>query len=99
VDARLTEQAPDTAAVGPMGLVAPPEKHRIEISPLNRRRWQAFKANRRGYYALWAFLALFLLSLPAEFIANSKPFLVSYNGSLFFPALVSYPETTFGGDF
>jgi microcin C transport system permease protein len=99
VDARLTEQAPDTAAVGPMGLVAPPEKHGITISPLNRRRWEAFKANRRGYLALWLFLILFVVSLFAEFIANDKPFLVSYNGSLYFPALLTYPETTFGGDF
>jgi microcin C transport system permease protein len=99
VDARLTEQAPDTAAVGPMGLVVPPEKHGITISPLNRRRWEAFKANRRGYLALWLFLILFVVSLFAEFIANDKPFLVSYNGALYFPALVTYPETKFGGDF
>jgi microcin C transport system permease protein len=99
VDARLTEQAPDTAAVGPMGLVAPPERHGITVSPLNRRRWEAFKANRRGYLALWLFLILFVVSLFAEFIANDKPFLVSYNGSLYFPALLTYPETTFGGDF
>jgi microcin C transport system permease protein len=99
MDARITEQNPDTAAVGPMGLVAPPEKHWVDVSPINRRRWQAFKANRRGYYALWLFLILFVVSLFAEFIANNKPFLVSYNGAIYFPAIFTYPETTFGGDF
>ena len=33
------------------------------LSPLNRRRWANFKANRRGYWSLWIFLVLFVLSL------------------------------------
>ena len=35
----------------------------------------------------------------AEFIANDRPFLLIYDGKYYFPAVVSYPETTFGGDF
>jgi hypothetical protein len=31
------------------------------------------EANRRGYWSLWIFLVLFVLSLFAEFIANDKP--------------------------
>ena len=69
------------------------------MSPLNRRRWQNFKANRRGYWSLWIFLALFLVSLFAELIANDRPFLIKYDGHLYWPAFVSYSETTFGGDF
>ncbi|MBT3605821.1 MAG: ABC transporter permease [Candidatus Latescibacteria bacterium] len=71
----------------------------MSISKLTRRRLQNFKANRRGYWSLWIFLVLFGLSLPAEFIANDRPLLMSYNGSLYFPILKAYPETTFGGDF
>jgi microcin C transport system permease protein len=37
--------------------------------------------------------------LPAEFIANDRPLVVSYAGFLYFPVLEDYPETTFGGDF
>ena len=37
--------------------------------------------------------------MPAEFIANDRPLLVHYDGSLYFPILREYPETTFGGDF
>ena len=82
-----------------MGLGVLPERHRFAISPLNRRRWQNFKSNRRGYVSLWVFTILFVLSLFAEFIANDKPFFIRYDGRSFFPVLVSYPETAFGGDF
>src|SRR5262245_65883099 len=69
------------------------------MSPINRRRWLNFKRNRRGYWSLWIFLVLFILSLFAEVIANDKPFLITVGGKMFFPALVSYPETAFGGEF
>jgi microcin C transport system permease protein len=68
-------------------------------SPLNRRRWQNFKANRRGYWSFWIFLVLFFVSLFAELIANDRPFLVKFDGHLYWPAFVTYSETTFGGDF
>ena len=42
-----------------MGLEVPPSRHGIKVSPINRRRWQNFKANRRGYVAFWIFLVLF----------------------------------------
>jgi microcin C transport system permease protein len=67
------------------------------LSPLNRRRWDNFKANRRGYWSLWIFLVLFVLSLGAEFLANDKPILASYKGEILFPVLVAYPEEKFGG--
>ncbi|MHB2266618.1 ABC transporter permease [Aliihoeflea sp. PC F10.4] len=67
------------------------------LSPLNKRRWQNFKANRRGYWSLWLFLILFVLSLFAEFIANDKPIIASYNGEILFPVVVDYPEEKFGG--
>lgn len=69
----------------------------MRISPINRRRVDNFKANRRGYWSFWIFLALFVLTLFAEGIANDKPLLIRYDGSFYVPALVSYPETAFGG--
>ncbi len=69
------------------------------ISPLNERRWQIFKAHARGYWSLWIFLVLFVLSLFAEFIANDKPLMVHYEGRNYFPVFKSYPETAFGGIF
>ncbi|STW05725.1 Oligopeptide transport system permease OppC [Klebsiella grimontii] len=44
-------------------------------------------------------LALFACSLCAELIANDKPLLVQYRGSLYVPLLKNYSETTFGGSF
>jgi len=64
-----------------------------------RRRFANFRANRRGFVSLWIFLALFLISLFAEFIANDKPILVSYDDSIYWPVFSSYAETEFGGDF
>ncbi|MDR0281694.1 MAG: ABC transporter permease [Paucimonas sp.] len=71
----------------------------MNLSPLNRRRFERFKANRRGWWSLWLFLVLFGLSLGAELIANDKPLVVRYDGEFYFPAFKRYPETTFGGEF
>jgi len=70
----------------------------MRLSPLNQRRLQGFKQNRRGYHAFWLFMFLFVLSLGAELIANDKPIAVHYDGSWYFPVVKTYPETTFGGD-
>jgi microcin C transport system permease protein len=99
VDARVTEIAPTPEPTTPVVADPPPRLRRFALSPLNRRRWENFKRNRRGYWALWLFLVLFFVSLFAEFIANDKPFLILMNGRAYVPAVVSYPETTFGGDF
>ena len=69
------------------------------MTPLNQRRWDNFKANRRGWWSLWLFLFLFIGSLGAELIANDKPLLIRYDGHWYTPAWTLYPETTFGGDF
>jgi microcin C transport system permease protein len=69
------------------------------VTPLTRRRLDAFKANRRGFWSLWIFLALFVLSLGAELIANEKPAVVWYDGALYTPIWNAYPETAFGGEF
>ncbi len=71
----------------------------IELSPLTRRRFANFRANRRGYYSLWLFVALLVFTLFAEFIANDKPLVVVYEGRLHVPVLFAYPETAFGGFF
>lgn len=71
----------------------------MSLSPLTQRRLQQFRANARGFWSLWIFLALFVVALAAPFVANDKPVLVSYDGALYFPTFVSYPETAFGGDF
>ncbi|CAM3904727.1 Inner membrane ABC transporter permease protein YejE [Vibrio aerogenes CECT 7868] len=71
----------------------------IRTNPVYAERWHRFKNHKRGYWSLWIFSLLFLLSLFAEVIANDKPLLVSYDHHFYFPVVHSYPETTFGGEF
>jgi microcin C transport system permease protein len=67
------------------------------LSPINARRLANFRANKRGLWSLWLFLALFFVSLFAEFIANDRPILASYKGEWLMPVFVDYPEEKFGG--
>ncbi len=89
----------ETKTPSPLGEAVPVTRHAFAPSPLNQRRWQNFKTNRRGFWSLWIFLILFFVSLFAELIANDRPFLIKFDGHVYFPAFVSYSETTFGGDF
>jgi microcin C transport system permease protein len=89
---------PPTAPTGAADTPAETPR-RSRLSPLNQRRLANFRRNRRGWWSFWIFSILFVLSLGAEFIANDKPFLVEYDNAYYFPGLVAYPETTFGGDF
>ena len=82
-----------------MDLPKAPGRGFFTLSPLNKRRWRNFRANRRAFYSLWIFLVLFIASLGAEFWANDKPILVNYRGALYMPVFNFYPETEFGGDF
>ena len=89
---------PDPIAVATKP-AAPPQAARGWLSPLNRRRWDNFKANLRAFWSLMIFAVLYWLSLFAEFIANDRPILVQYQGSYYTPIFNFYPETEFGGDF
>ena len=71
----------------------------MTLSPLNKRRLDNFKSNKRGCYSFWIFTLLFLISIFANFIANDKPLLIKYNNQIYFPVIKEYSETMFGGDF
>jgi microcin C transport system permease protein len=69
----------------------------VAIGEIGQRRIRTFKANRRGYWSLWIFCALFIATLFAEVLANDEPLLVRYGGAFYFPVFQAYPETEFGG--
>ena len=71
----------------------------MALSPITRRRFYNFRANRRGYISFWIFLALLLVTLFAEFIANDKPIVMRFDGAIYYPIFFEYAETEFGGDF
>ena len=87
------EQTSGIAQLAPEGELV----KRPRLSPINRRRWQNFKANKRGYWSLWIFGFLFIVTLFAEFVANDRPLLVEYKGEFYYPVFVDYPEEVFGG--
>jgi microcin C transport system permease protein len=99
MDVKTSPPPAETAAVAQTGAAVAVVGPRLDLSPMNRRRWENFKANRRGYWSLWIFLVLFVLSLFAEFIANDRPIYIRYAGNSYFPIFVTYPETAFGGEF
>lgn len=63
------------------------------------RRLGAFKKNKRAYYSFWIFMAVFVLSLFSELIANDKPLIIKYNDEFRYPILQEYTDLDFGGDF
>ena len=69
------------------------------MSPITRRRIIQFRANRRGFWSLWIFLGIFLISLFAEGVANDKPLLVIFEDSLYFPVIETVLESEYGGEF
>lgn len=79
--------------------LAPPVPRQgwLALRPINRRRLDNFKRNRRGSVSFVIFAILFVLSLFAELIANDRPIVARYNGAWLFPIMRDYPEETFGG--
>lgn len=68
------------------------------LSP-SKRAWLRFKRNRLGYWSLVIFCILVGISLMAEVVSNDRPWLVRYQGQMYFPMFKDYAEKTFGGDF
>ncbi|GEK72920.1 MULTISPECIES: ABC transporter permease [Halomonas] len=67
------------------------------FSPITRRRLAVFRGNPRARLSLWLFLAMFVISLGAELVANDRPLLVHYQGQWYAPLVVDYPDSEFGG--
>jgi microcin C transport system permease protein len=64
------------------------------MTPITLRRIANFKANRRGYWSMWIFLLLFVLTLFAELLANDKPLVARIDDRWLFPAIVGgYAES------
>lgn len=68
-------------------------------NPSNSERWAQFKNNKRGYWSLWIFIILFVLSLLGELWINDKPVMISYQQHWYFPIVQDIPENQLGGDF
>jgi microcin C transport system permease protein len=90
------QQPPGAPRPGtPDAALSPPAK---SPSPA-QRAWRRFRSDRRGWWSLWIFTTLVVLSLFAEVLSNDRPIVARYEGTTFFPLWNDYPETAFGGDF
>jgi microcin C transport system permease protein len=72
---------------------------RIAWSPMTRRRFAIFRANRRGIGSLRIFLLVLAVTLPADFVANDRPLVARVGGRWVFPALCPVSEAELGGVF
>ena len=71
----------------------------FKLNPLQRRRWNNFRSNRRAYWSSILFAVLCIVSMAAEFVANDRPIVLSHQGEWMFPAFGgTYEEADFGGD-
>jgi microcin C transport system permease protein len=65
------------------------------MTPIMRRRLATFRAHRRGFWSLCIFLAIFVITLGAEFIANDRPLVIHYRDHWYFPVLRDYSADQF----
>ena len=65
-------------------------------NPLTLKRWRIFKSRRLSWISCWFFLFFLLISITAEFWANSKPVLLFRDGQLYIPVLKNYHPSEFG---
>ena len=61
-------------------------------------KWTLFKQNKKAYVSLLILLALFLCSLPAEFIFNDAPLVLVADGRIYFPFAKEHSPKDFGGN-
>ena len=69
------------------------------FSTLTKDRFVRFKKIKRAWYSLVLLGSPFFLSLFSELICNDRPYLLYYEGKLYFPMFQFYPEKTFGGKY
>lgn len=65
------------------------------LDPNTRRRLRRFGKIKRATWSLYILLAIFLVSIFSNFIANEKPMIVKADGKLYFPVAKFYPEDAF----
>lgn len=69
---------------------------RMIKNELTLKRLKRFKSVRRAVWSVWVFAFLVFLSVSAEFWANNKPIVMTYQGSVYFPVVKTYHPSVFG---
>lgn len=83
----------DSPAAAPAATPAP-----RPMSPW-QRAWARFRRNRLGYWSLWVFGLMLVLSTCAELLSNERPIVARINGEWYAPMFANPSEKALGGDF
>ncbi|MBR4519629.1 MAG: ABC transporter permease subunit [Victivallales bacterium] len=67
------------------------------FSPITKKRLQRFRRLRRAWWSFCLFVALYILTLGAELVCNSRPLAMRFAGRWYFPAFCFYPDDAFTG--
>jgi microcin C transport system permease protein len=70
----------------------------MRVSPQIRESLRRFREQKRAYFSLVILSILFVCTLPAELLCNSKPLVIRCREKFYFPVLFRYTEADFGGD-
>lgn len=63
---------------------------------LSRKRWKVFKARKAAIFSSIILLFFITLTFISPIIANSRPLVLKYNDSVYFPILKDYSADDFG---
>jgi microcin C transport system permease protein len=69
----------------------------MKISKDFNLKWNKFKRDRRAFISFIFLLTLFIITIPAEFLCNTRPIVLIVEGETFIPVLFTYSEKDFGG--
>lgn len=69
---------------------------KLITNPLTIKRLNRFRKIKRSMLSLYVFVILLFVSLTAEFWANNKPIIASYNSSIYFPVFQTIHPSEFG---
>ena len=69
----------------------------MKISKDFNLKWNKFKRDRRAFISFIFLLTLFIITIPAEFLCNTRPIILIVEGKTFIPVLFTYSEKDFGG--
>ena len=69
----------------------------MKISKDFNLKLNKFKRDRRAFISFIFLLTLFIITIPAEFLCNTRPIVLIVEGKTFIPVLITYSEKDFGG--
>lgn len=69
----------------------------MKISKDFNLKLNKFKRDRRAFISFIFLLTLFIITIPAEFLCNTRPIVLIVEGKTFIPVLFTYSEKDFGG--